>query len=74
MVQVSMDMVRYEFDVEGMCCESCEATISRAAREIDGVTGVKANSDTGSVKVIVDETPQDRVRDSIEDAGFTVVG
>lgn len=67
-------MVRYEFDVQGMCCGSCEDAISRATREINGVTGVNADSDTGAVKVIVDDAPEETVRDSIEDAGFTVVG
>ena len=67
-------MVRYEFDVEGMCCGSCEDAISRTTREIDGVTGVNADSDTDTVKVIVEDTPEETVRDSIEDAGFTVVG
>lgn len=69
-----MHMVRYEFDVEGMCCASCEDAISRTVREIDGVTGVNADSDTDTVKVIVDGTPEEPVRDSIEDTGFTVVG
>lgn len=67
-------MARYEFDVQDMCCESCEDAISRATREIDGVTGVNADSDTDTVKVIVKDTPEDTVRDSIENAGFTVRG
>lgn len=67
-------MARYEFVVEGMCCESCEGAISRATREIEGVTDVTADSDTDTVKVIVEDTPEETVRDSIEDAGFTVVG
>lgn len=67
-------MVRYELNVEGMCCGNREDTISRTTKEIDGVTGVNADNDTGTVKVIVDDTSEETVRDSIEDAGFTVVG
>jgi copper chaperone len=38
----------------GMFCGGCEAAVQHAAREVDGVTAVKANSDKGIAEVTYD--------------------
>ncbi len=40
----------------GMFCGGCEAAVQHAAREVDGVTAVKANSDKGIAEVTYDPT------------------
>lgn len=40
--------------VSGMTCGGCEAAVQHAARSVDGVKAVKANSDKGIAEVTYD--------------------
>lgn len=64
------------FQVEGMDCLSCEYRLSKALRNLEGVTGVEANSRTGQVRVTFDaeRAPEAALGERIEVAGFRVTG
>jgi copper chaperone len=59
--------------VTGMTCGGCEAAVQRAARSVDGVTAVKANSDKGIADVTYDPaktTPAAIAKVISEKSGF----
>lgn len=64
------------FQVEGMDCPSCEHRLSKALRNLEGVTGAEANSRTGRVRVTFDtkRAPEAVPGERIEAAGFRVTG
>ncbi|MBI3492485.1 MAG: heavy-metal-associated domain-containing protein [Acidobacteria bacterium] len=59
--------------VTGMTCGGCEAAVQHAARNVDGVTAVKANSDKGIAEVTYDPaktTPAAIAKVISEKSGF----
>lgn len=68
--------VEKTFQVEGMDCPSCEYRLSKALRNLEGVTKADANSRTGRVRVIfdVERTPEEALAERMEQAGFRVSG
>lgn len=64
------------FQVEGMDCPSCEYRLSKALRNLEGVTKADANSRTGEVRVTFDteRAPEAALGERIETAGFRVTG
>jgi len=59
--------------VTGMFCGGCEAAVQHAAREVKGVTAVKANADKGTVDVTYDParaTPETIASVITEKSGF----
>ncbi|MBI4281282.1 sulfite exporter TauE/SafE family protein [Candidatus Uhrbacteria bacterium] len=62
--------------VDGMTCHSCELTIERAWRKIDGVLKVDVNATKGVARVVCDDTALslDALQSAIADHGYTVKG
>ncbi len=60
------------FTVEGMTCDHCAQTVTRAVTEVPGVEDVRVDLPTGTVTVSgsADVAP-DEVRAVIEKAGFS---
>lgn len=61
-------------DVEGMTCGHCKAAVEGALKELDGVSSVAVNLDTGKVDVKYDEAKVtvDAMREAVEDQGYDV--
>ncbi|PSQ23966.1 hypothetical protein BRD04_02145 [Halobacteriales archaeon QS_9_67_17] len=64
----------YEITVEGMACTGCEENVTNAVSAVDGVRGVEADHESGSVSVTADEDNRDAVERVIHDAGYEVPG
>lgn len=61
------------YKVEGMECTGCENRIQRAVINMNGVKEVKADYKEKTVKIIADnEADESKLREKIEDMGFTV--
>ncbi|GAY77410.1 copper(I) chaperone CopZ [Sporolactobacillus inulinus] len=61
--------------VEGMSCGHCKMAVGGALKELDGVSSVDVNLETGKVDVAYDEAKVgfDQMKDAIEDQGYDVV-
>jgi copper chaperone CopZ len=62
------------WDIEGMTCTGCEATVENAASGVDGVLEVDASYDTGKSTIKYDQskTNQEAIIAAINKTGFTV--
>lgn len=59
--------------VKGMMCEGCENRIQNALKTIEGIEEVKANHESGIVKVIAkEEVNETTMKEKIEDISFEV--
>ena len=65
------EVIRY--DVEGMTCTGCEATVKYTLKKLDGVKEVEASYKEGSatVKVNPDKVTEQEVTDAINNIGYT---
>lgn len=65
-----------KLSVAGMTCHSCELTIERAWRKIDGVLKVDVNAAKGVARVVcAEKTPSiETLQSAIADHGYTVKG
>lgn len=62
------------FIVEGMTCENCEARVTRAINDMDGISA-KVNLKKKEVVVSMEnEVSDDVIKEVIEKAGYEVVG
>lgn len=59
--------------VQGMACEGCENRIQNALKNMEGIEKVVANHKEGTVIVKANEIYIDKVKERIEDLGFTVL-
>lgn len=61
------------FDIAGMTCTGCEATVKNAANGVDGVLEIEASYVTGKATVTFDrtKTKQKEIEDAINKTGFT---
>jgi len=61
-------------NVKGMSCQHCVASVTKALEEVDGITEVKVNLQTGEV-VYEEErpVPPETVKQTIHKTGFEVV-
>lgn len=59
--------------VQGMACEGCENRIQNALKNMEGIEKVVANHKEGTVIVKANEIDIDKVKERIEDLGFTVL-
>lgn len=64
-------MAHEKFDVDGMSCGGCESSVENVVGDLDGVEGVAADNESGTVTVDGDYD-EEAVRQAIEGAGFTV--
>ena len=59
--------------VPDMSCHSCVATVSKAVRQVPGITEVSVDLAAGTVQVAAPETVSlDTIAAAITDAGYTV--
>jgi copper chaperone len=62
-----------EFQVEGMSCQHCVASVTKAIHEHDGAAQVQV--DLASGRVAVESTqPAETLKAAIDEAGYTVTG
>ncbi|MFJ2963909.1 heavy-metal-associated domain-containing protein [Streptomyces collinus] len=63
------------YAVSGMSCGHCKATLTRAIGELDGVSGVEVDLDSGHVTVTGSAEPDDAaVADAVDEAGYELTG
>lgn len=63
------------YAVSGMTCGHCKATLTKVIGELDGVTGVDVDLDTGRVTVIGTAEPDDTlIAEVVDDAGYELSG
>ena len=62
-----------ELQVSGMMCEHCEASVEKALKQVEGVTEVNADHNTGTVKVTMNrEIPEELLNQAVIDAGYEI--
>lgn len=61
-------------DVKGMTCGHCKMSVNGALTDLDGVSDVEINLETGKVEVVYDENKVDteKMKEAIEDQGYDV--
>ena len=59
-----------------MSCGHCEMSVQEALDRLDGVERSKADHATGRVELVYDEneTTDEKLREAIEEAGYTLQG
>ncbi|TLP72003.1 heavy-metal-associated domain-containing protein [Nesterenkonia sphaerica] len=63
-----------EYQVTGMSCGHCEGAIRSEVSEIDGVTGIEVNAQTGHLAVTAESAVDDAaVIAAVDEAGYTAV-
>ena len=65
-------MATRQFNVEGMTCEHCEASVREEISAIDGVTDVTADHATGLVEVTGEGFSGEQVAKAVSEAGYTL--
>lgn len=59
--------------VTGMTCQHCVASVTEEVAEIDGVTDVVVDLESGALTVTSDQPlPDDAVRAAVEEAGYAL--
>ncbi|MCX4911116.1 heavy-metal-associated domain-containing protein [Streptomyces sp. NBC_00878] len=63
------------YAVSGMTCGHCKATLTKVIGELDGVTGVDVDLDTGRVTVVGAAEPDDTlIAEVVDEAGYELTG
>jgi copper chaperone CopZ len=64
-------MERLTLKIEGMSCGHCVARVDKALKKLDGVNVIRV--DVGSAGILYDpaKTPLARIREALDDAGYT---
>jgi copper chaperone len=63
------------YAVSGMTCGHCKATLTKVIGDVDGVTGVDVDLDTGRVTVTSAAEPDDAViAEVVDEAGYQLTG
>ncbi|MGX5653663.1 heavy-metal-associated domain-containing protein [Geodermatophilus nigrescens] len=63
-----------DYQVTGMTCGHCAASVTEEVSKIPGVTDVQVDVATGRVTVLADEpVPADAVTAAVDEAGYEVV-
>ena len=62
------------FDVKGMTCNGCVASVTRVLKAVPGVSDVKVTLQPGTATVVYDEarTNVDAMKTAVKDAGYGV--
>lgn len=58
--------------VKGMSCGHCKAAVSKAVQTVDGVEKVTVDLATGRVTYSAATDVEDKIKDSVEKAGYEV--
>lgn len=73
-LELGDDIVTKKFDVQGMMCPHCEASVKKALEAVEGVSTASADHTTGVVEVTLTAPVEDSVlKATITDAGYTVL-
>ena len=67
-------MVNKTYLVEGMTCNHCKARVEKSIKTITGVDDVTADPVSGKVKVSGNEIDGLKVKEVVEDAGYSFMG
>ncbi|MET7439825.1 heavy-metal-associated domain-containing protein [Streptomyces sp. NPDC004082] len=63
------------YDVSGMTCGHCKATLTKEIGALDGVLSVDVDIDAGQVRVTTEAEPDDAVLAAVVDeAGYALTG
>ncbi|MEV3973279.1 cation transporter [Streptomyces sp. NPDC050698] len=63
------------YAVSGMSCGHCKATLTKVIGELDGVSGVEVDLDTGHVTVTGTAEPDDAlIAEVVDEAGYELTG
>jgi len=66
---------RTEVTVIGMTCRHCAMSVTEEVREIDGVSAVDVQLETGAVTVLADrEVGRSEIASALDAAGFGLAG
>ena len=62
--------------VQGMSCNHCKQAVTDALSNLDGVSSVQVDLETGKVDVTYDENTVtlEQMKEAVEDQGYDVVG
>lgn len=67
-------MGEVEFQVTGMTCAHCEASVREEVSEVAGVTGVEVSADSGKLVVSTSAPVDDAlILDAVSEAGYSAV-
>ncbi|MBW7572044.1 copper chaperone CopZ [Caproiciproducens faecalis] len=68
-------MEKILFNVNGMSCEHCVRSITKAVSALSGIGGVSVSLDAKTVEVEYDpaKSSPDQIKSEIEDQGYDVV-
>ena len=66
---INTDYMKKEYQISGMSCPHCRATVEKALTRLDGATAVTVDLSTG-IATVEGDVPADAVRQAIEAAGF----
>lgn len=58
--------------VDGMTCSHCEASVTKALKEVSGVESVDVDLSTKEVKVTHNDVSNEKLKEAVEDIGFDV--
>jgi copper chaperone CopZ len=67
-------MVQKAYLVEGMTCNHCKSRVEKSIKTIAGVEDAVADLSSGLVSVSGDEIDGVKIREVVEDAGYTFKG
>ena len=62
------------YKVEGMTCDHCKATVEKGLSDLQGVSQVMADRNTGQVVIEADSVSDDQIRQTIEKLGYSYQG
>jgi copper chaperone len=60
------------FSVEGMTCQHCVRSVHEEVSEVDGVSSVEVDLDSGRL-IVVGDAPDAAIRDAVTEAGYDLV-
>lgn len=71
-----MSKSKTTFNVSGMSCSGCSASIGRALSRLDGIENAEADHVKGSAEVSFDDTmiSKEKIIETIENLGYKVEG
>ena len=64
--------MQQQFTVTGMTCGHCEASVTRAIKQLDGAAQVKIDRSQNRVDVAGSQQPREALAAAIRDEGYEV--
>lgn len=59
--------------VEGMSCNHCVMAVTKALKELEGVSSVDVDLDSKKVEVTGENLVNEKLKEAVEEAGYDVV-